>query len=105
MFSTIVEPFLIEGFEVYNALPSKSFVDLKGHSIIPLGGELHDFDVEELTSIIDAVVEAGILPSGVAWGRTARSEHGYADVVIDAPEVTEKILKDLIKAGVVSIPK
>jgi hypothetical protein len=90
---------LIDGVIVYNPLPSTHFLDVSNECIVTIGGEVDDMTAHD----VDRVIEAGILPNGVAWGRTSRID-GFADIVIDSTEVTMETLRQLIHAGIVTRP-
>ena len=96
-------PLTIEGVTVYNPLPAHYFVDLDKECVIPIGGEIDPFDVEDMTNGIDRVINAGRLPNGVHWGITDRSEYGFANIYIDTLEVTEDTLRQLITAKVITV--
>lgn len=93
----------VMGVRVYNPLPSQSFVDLEKECIIPIGSEIDPFDIESLTTDIDDIQQAGTLPNGVAWGITSRGEYDFADILIDAEEVTEETIRQLIEARIVTL--
>lgn len=105
MEALISEPIKIMGVTVYNPLPGTGFVDLDKECVIPIGGEIDPFDVDMLNDDLDRVVTAGVLPNGVHWGMSARSEEGFAGVLIDTVEVTEETIRQLIIAGIVTAPK
>lgn len=92
----------VMGVRVYNPLPARSFVDLDKECIIPIGGEIDPFDKETLEKDIDDIRCSGTLPNGIAWGITSRSEYDFADILIDAEEVTEETIRQLIEAGVIN---
>ena len=93
----------IEGVTVYNPLPARTFVDLDKECILPLpSGKIHPFNVEPLTDCLDAIKTSGTLPNGVAWGITGRNEYGFADILIDAIEVTESTIRQLIAINVIT---
>ena len=93
----------IAGVTVYNPLPAKSFVDLDKECIVPIGGRIDALDIDSLTADIDDVQNSGTLPSGISWGITNRNSNGFADILVDAPMVTEDIIRQLITAKVVTV--
>lgn len=93
---------VIEGVTVYNPLPAKAFVDLDKECILPIGGDIHSLDLDSITADIDDVKNAGTLPNGISWGITSRNENGFADILVDAIEVTEETIRQLIASGVVT---
>ena len=96
-------PNIIDGVTVYNPLPAAGFTDLDKECIIPIGGEIDSFDVDDLAKDLDQVIDSGVLPNGVHWGITDRNADGFADVLIDSVEVTVEIIKQLIAAKVVTV--
>lgn len=100
MASMLTPPNVILGVTVYNPLPARSFVDLDHECVIPIGGSIDELDMESLTTDIDNIQDGGTLSNGVAWGITSRT-NGFADILIDAVEVTEETVALLIKTGYV----
>jgi len=95
---------LIDGVTVYNPLPARSFVDLDKECVLPIGGDIHPFDVESLTHDIDDIRTSGKLPNGVHWGLTNRNADGFADILVDAIEVTEETIRQLLAINVITRP-
>ena len=104
LMAPITGPVTILGVTVYNPLPAAYFTDLDKECIIPIGGEIDPFDMEELSKGISEVISGGTLPNGVSWGITDRNADGFADIYVDAIEVTVDIICYLIKAGIVTTP-
>ena len=93
---------IIDGVTVYNSLPARVFVDVDKECILPIGGKIHPFDVESLTHDIDDIQTSGKLPNGIHWGLTNRNADGFADILIDAIEVTEETIRQLIAINVIT---
>jgi hypothetical protein len=92
---------------VYEKLPT-SMVDLDHCSVCswPV--------VEEEPEMLDAVVEAGVIPlcnivkdvvidAPIYWGKTGPDEFGFCDVIVDVPEITGSILTALQIVGVIPL--
>lgn len=92
----------VMGVRVYNPLPACSFADLDHECIIPIGGDVLHCEYL-LEKDIDDIQQAGTLSNGVAWGITSRNENGFADILIDAEEVTEETIRQLIEARIVTL--
>ena len=103
MWAPAFAPHIIDGVTVYNPLPAPCFTDLDKECIIPIGGEIDSLEVEDLTRDLDQVVTSGVLPNGVHWGITDRSPEGFSDILIDAAEVTEETIRQLIAEKVVTV--
>jgi hypothetical protein len=56
-----------------------------------------------LQDTLVTVVDSGVLPNGIHWGITKRNAYGFADIVIDATEITEDIIRQLITAHVITV--
>jgi hypothetical protein len=94
---------VIDGVIVYNPLPARCFVDVDKECVIPIGGDIHPFDVESLTADLDDVKVAGTLPNGVAWGKTNPNTYGFSDILVDSTEVSEETIRQLIAANVITV--
>jgi hypothetical protein len=93
---------VIDGITVYNPLPARAFVDVNNECVIPIGGDIHPFDVESLTHDIDDIRTSGKLPNGVHWGLTNRNADGFADILVDSVEVTEETIRQLIASNIIT---
>ena len=103
MMSPVASPVVLEGVTIFNVLPALHFVDLDKECVIPLGGEIDSLDMEGLTQAVDDVVDSGVLPNGIHWGITKRNAYGFADIVVDATEITEETIRQLITAHVITV--
>ena len=103
MWAPVVAPHIIDGVTVYNPLPAPCWTDLDMECIIPIGGELDSDEIEDIAQDLDRVVTSGVLPNGIHWGITDRNIEGFADIIIDAVEVTEETIRQLIAAKVVTV--
>ena len=105
MVSPVSSPDVLEGVTIFNTLPALHFVDLDKECIVVMGGEISDLDMEGLTEALDDIVDSGVLPNGVHWGITKRYDNtgGFADILIDAAEVTDETIRQLIVAKVITV--
>ena len=94
---------VIEGVTVYNPLPARAFVDLDKECVLPIGGDIHPFDLDSITADIDDIQQAGVLPNGVHWGITGRNENGFADILVDSEGISEETIRQLIASGIVTL--
>ena len=105
--SPVSSPDVLEGVTIFNTLPALHFVDLDKECIVVMGGEISDLDMEGLTMSLDDIIDSGVLPNGVHWGITKRYDNtgGFADILVDVPEITEETIRQLISAHVITVHK
>lgn len=107
MLANVVDPVYqgesLAGVTIFNTLPALHFVDLDKECVVVMGGEINALDMEGITQALDDVVDSGVLPNGIHWGITKRTDSGFADILVDAAEITEETIRQLIRAKVITV--
>jgi hypothetical protein len=92
---------------VYETLPAFS-VDLDKECVCswPVAEEEVAWDLlSDGERLIDTMIDGGTVYvlgiSELAWAKSAPDEHGFCDVLVDAPKITRSILWALYNAGII----
>jgi hypothetical protein len=102
LMAPVTRPIIIEGVTLHNPLPAAYFCDLNNECVIPIGGDIDPIDEKDLNKDLDDIHTSGVLPNGIHWGITNRNPDGFADILLDSPEVTEESIRQLIQLGIVT---